>query len=153
VLRSLTDLAKVYRPPADDQVRDRRAAVTATTRGLSPSGGKGVSTRRQTTRAAAAAAIDDPATLQEREQESITESFHSSEEQEPITCDRTPPEMYREAEGEVRLQNVDFPARLTQLSKDNMTDDLADLAPFAYYFSPGWYQTGMHYVGHVLWHE
>jgi hypothetical protein len=138
----------VYRPPADDQVRDRRAAKQATTQLAKPLAGPGIMTRSQAKRAASA--NENREGSPEREEEPIDESLSSPQEPEPIGCDREPPEKYREAEGEVRLEHADLHSHLTNESRGVASDDLADLAPFTYYFSPGWYQTGMQYVSDML---
>jgi hypothetical protein len=137
----------VYRPPADDQVRDRRAAKQATKQPAKTLAGKGVMTRSQAKRAASA--IENREGSPEREEEPIDESLCAPPEREPIGYDREPPEKYREAEGEVRLENVDHQPHFTNESRGMASEDLADLAPFAYYFSPGWYQTGMQYVSDI----
>ncbi|KAG8795552.1 hypothetical protein FRC12_012991 [Ceratobasidium sp. 428] len=130
LLRCLANLVSEYRPPTDDRIRDRRAARLAAEASSECSDESRVSTRSQAARRKATAAV-------------VPELDRAVEE--PV--DET------EDEGEVRLQGATGSEPYPAQPQDPATpsgrvaeEPLEQLPPCAYYFSPGWYQTGMHRI-------
>ncbi|KAG8706676.1 hypothetical protein FRC09_002290 [Ceratobasidium sp. 395] len=151
LLRCLADLVAVYRPPTDDRIRDRRAARSSAEAPFECSNGSRVSTRSQAARSKAAAAL--VMELDDAVQEPVDETEDDLGLPDAALAREHRPEMYVQDQGEVRLQGATGseldPAQRqdpTTLSGQAAAEPLEKLPPFAYYFSPGWYQTGMHNV-------
>ncbi|KAG8731839.1 hypothetical protein FRC10_001432 [Ceratobasidium sp. 414] len=180
LLRTLSDLAKVYRPMSDAEIRDRRARSNAAKTNRAERGDQKptvpgrVLTRQQAARLATANAaheVEQGAPASEREggtedeQESDTEDElgdtgdpseggWSSMPTEEFESGAAPtcPEPYVETDGDIRWRGSgDGDAEAQRASPEKsgtaaltaVGEYLSKLPPFAYYISPGWYQTGM----------
>ncbi|KAB5589095.1 hypothetical protein CTheo_7457 [Ceratobasidium theobromae] len=143
ILQALSTLTNVYRPPADCEVRDRRGGTQGMERPNLETD-PGLLTRGR-------AAHSKPEVSPESAEEPIDESLSYVSTGEEVIGD-SPPAIYSETEGQVRLEVPVCQAK-DELGHSKIPSgdsdgakSLAELEPFAYYFSPGWYQTGMHRV-------
>ncbi|KAG9099556.1 hypothetical protein FRC06_005159 [Ceratobasidium sp. 370] len=183
LLRTVGDLAKVYRPSSDADIKDRRAQSNgAEKEGENTTVPDGVLTRHQTAQLAAVnpgqnAEDGTPADEEEARadvQENETGDEGESETEDEVGDARDPseggwssmptweldsgdvptcPEPYVETDGDIcwrGSEDDDAGAQRacchkpgTAVLEEGRSEYLADLAPFAYYLSPGWFQTGM----------
>ncbi|CCO34324.1 hypothetical protein BN14_08421 [Rhizoctonia solani AG-1 IB] len=148
LIRCIADLTDVYRPPVDSIIKDCRAATQGCTTGT-PCRNTGLrQTRSKTAQSAAVVPPVEEYSQPEEEHDTaelitIMEGQHNEPEAQPSV------EAYEEDDGEVRLAG-----QTTLPSKSDETPPIFGLdsqcrlskhPPFAYYWSPGWSQTGMHF--------
>ncbi|KAB5587637.1 hypothetical protein CTheo_8924 [Ceratobasidium theobromae] len=151
ILQALSTLTIVYRPPADCEVRDRRGGTQGTEQSNLESD-SGIRTRSQAIQSTTKPEISSE--IQESAEEPIDESLSYVLTGEEVIGD-SPPAIYSETEGQVRLEvpvcqaEDELGHSKIPLGDSDGAKSLAELEPFAYYFSPGWYQTGMHKVSLV----
>ncbi|CUA72101.1 hypothetical protein RSOLAG22IIIB_10081 [Rhizoctonia solani] len=148
LMKSITDLAQVYRPPSDTEIRDRRAGARKTEECLAP-----VSEARYMTRSRTVLA-DNLTDLKHADnqlnQEKTDESSPCTMEEPTFIPDDQPcPKAYRECIGEVRIASeLDLGSSICEPDTPAVSnqDNQLEFDPVAYYFSPGWSQTGMQYI-------
>ncbi|KAG8691591.1 hypothetical protein FRC11_000301 [Ceratobasidium sp. 423] len=150
LMKSIGDLASVYQPPPDAKAHDRRACVNQSAAGMPDAPGVRYMTRGQSTRAEN---LTSQQLELDRPRPEATTEFSPCTLEEPIviTEAQPAPETYKEVDGEVHLEGmhqacpIDSSKNQTSATED-VQATLAEYKPFAYYFSPGWCQTGMQYV-------
>ncbi|KAG8734341.1 hypothetical protein FRC11_005328 [Ceratobasidium sp. 423] len=150
LMSCITELAQVYRPPPDVEIKDRRATTQDSGPGVSSLPNPRYMTRSQTTQTPVLK-VQEVEIDQNKPESPIGCSERGLENRMAIPDDLSPPEPYKDFEGGVHLDGHyhDGPPNSSESPsscRNHIPRALADYAPFAYYFSPGWCQTGMQYV-------
>ncbi|CAE6420418.1 unnamed protein product [Rhizoctonia solani] len=99
LLRCISDIAQVYRPPKDADIKDRRAGPKQSGQPAQSSHSTRYVTRSHTAQLATAT-VEEPLHEQEREAEFMHGSVCVVEQPPSILDDQLPPETYKESEGE-----------------------------------------------------
>ncbi|KAG8734423.1 hypothetical protein FRC11_014269 [Ceratobasidium sp. 423] len=150
LMRCVTELARAYQPPPDDKTHDRRARAQKSEPCVGLASNAGYMTRSRM--AGEDRSMEQDLNDNQQEQEISIDGFPCTMEEPIASTDEQPcPETYEELEGEVRLEGEHDLRPLISSEHPNTpsipaTPELSSYAPVAYYFSPGWSQTGMQYV-------
>ncbi|KAG9126805.1 hypothetical protein FRC07_001878 [Ceratobasidium sp. 392] len=168
LLHTVSELAQVYRPKPDDKVKDRRSQPAGGRRDEGTAAPERRSTRSQSRRLVARVEADrSPILTAQQQGATLRGHAHASgwnEGGQPpaglalldLDSPASIPMPYVESEGDVRWstagQSGEDTSKASEPDKAEPDDVLGNiqylcnLAPFAYNFSPGWFQTGMHYI-------
>ncbi|KAG8724037.1 hypothetical protein FRC09_000712 [Ceratobasidium sp. 395] len=162
ILQAVGELAMVYLPKPDQEIKDRRAREEPATRSPTAERADRPATRAQTrAQTAQRAAIGDTLASHFSEQSSDGGRLQSEPEDagegaydiDYCAPPSIEPRPYVEDGNDIRWEDTaEAPPPAASehgapaLSLQRAVAYLSGLPPFAYYFTPGWYQTGMQYV-------